>query len=275
VAVSESPEQLLHEPFVPLARPVAMATAGPEADAHPMLLLNQGRIGAVGDVLLFVVVAVLAEIVLALAKDLAAPPETTADPRLATVWFTLLRGGLLLGFVLYVVRRRGQSFRAVGLSVESWWMTGALGVAGAIAAFVIMVTVAGIMMVAYRPGFELLQKNPELIAKEIPRLHPFFLIGIAMFVGIYEEIIFRGFMLTRLRRAMGSAVAAVIVCSLLFGLPHGMTQAPVAIIPIFLLGALWSILTLWRRSVVPAIVAHVIFDAGQLLSLYVFYPQWR
>ena len=98
--------------------------------------------------------------------------------------------------------------RCAGLCSERWWITAAFSIVATVGAYVAMAGVIGAMFLIYRDGCDALQKNPERIAEPIPHLHPPLLCGIGMLVGFYEELIFRGFLLTRLRRLTGSGAVA-------------------------------------------------------------------
>ena len=49
---------------------------------------------------------------------------------------------------------------------------------------------------------------------------------------------------------------------------HTLDQEAVVIIPITILSLVFSVVTIWRRSVVPAIVGHWLFDLYAFLGLY-------
>lgn len=81
---------------------------------------------------------------------------------------------------------------------------------------------------------------------------------------IVEEVIFRGLILSRLRRAMPGWLA-VLLSALIFGLCHG--QA-VWMAYAFVIGLVFGLLALRARSIWPSLCAHMVFNAtGQLLSL--------
>ena len=85
--------------------------------------------------------------------------------------------------------------------------------------------------------------------------------------GLSEELLFRGFLMTRLRRATGSWFIAVVVTSAVFTVLHAFEQTRGALITIAVLSVFFSVLTVWRRSIVPAMVAHALFDFSQFLFL--------
>ena len=91
--------------------------------------------------------------------------------------------------------------------------------------------------------------------------------GLGVLPGVCEELFFRGFLLSSLRREMNTA-AAVIVSAVCFGLFHVVLAggaAPERLIPSTVMGLLLGWVT-WRcRSVVPAMVLHGIHNSTLLL----------
>lgn len=275
MSCNDTPENTSAIDFVPMARPIGGVEADLHVQSHPMLLPEHGRACALWDVLALILVVIVVEIVMGYVLDLALSLGGSTDPRLTHVLLTMVRGGLLLVVVWVILRERGQSISSIGLCSERWWVTGLFGLAGAGAAYVAFLMTLGVMALLFPESFASMQKNPERIFESFPKMHPVFLCGMALFVGIYEEVIFRGFLLTRLRRGTGSIVVAVIVSTFLFAAPHAFTQQSATIAPICAIGLVWAALTLWRRSVVPAIMAHGIFDLIQLMGLYFLHPQWE
>lgn len=73
---------------------------------------------------------------------------------------------------------------------------------------------------------------------------------------IVEEMIFRGLILSRLKRAV-PIVWAVLISSLIFGLAHGQI---VWMVYAFVLGLVLSIVAIQTESVAAAIVLHMVFN---------------
>ena len=74
--------------------------------------------------------------------------------------------------------------------------------------------------------------------------------------------------MTRLRRGLGSWTAAVVLSTTVFTLLHAVDQTPAALMPVAILSVVFSITTIWRRSLVPAIIAHWLFNLANLIGLY-------
>jgi len=274
MAVNESTDDVVPATYVPLARPVVADVASDPVAAEPMRLLDSSPAQAGWDVFALLIVAVGIELVMGTVARTAASAVSDADPRVLNIILTLARGAILLLVIGVILRSRRQTPASVGLCVERWWVTGLLGLGAAAAAYAAQFASMGGFYLVYPAGLEAMRENSQRIIEEVPKLHPVVLCSIAMFVGVYEEIIFRGFILTRLRRATGSAVSAVVFSAILFAAPHVMTQEAIVMVPIFLLGIIWAVLTLWRRSVVAAIIGHALFDASQLIGMYLFFPDW-
>jgi sodium transport system permease protein len=74
--------------------------------------------------------------------------------------------------------------------------------------------------------------------------------------AVFEELAFRGFILSGLQRRL-SPWSAVLISSAFFALYHmNVFQAA----PAFVMGAVLGTLTLWSRSIVPAMVFHLIYN---------------
>ncbi|MBQ8370465.1 MAG: CPBP family intramembrane metalloprotease [Clostridia bacterium] len=88
-------------------------------------------------------------------------------------------------------------------------------------------------------------------------MHPLLeILSVAVIAGITEELIFRGLVISRLRRGMGMT-AAVVISSVIFGAAHG---SLIAVAYATLLGLLLGGLYARYNSVVPGIIFHVFFN---------------
>ena len=96
------------------------------------------------------------------------------------------------------------------------------------------------------------------------------------FAGVWEETVFRGFLLGRLRASMpvrdsrGAAlhrdVLAVVLTGIFFGAGHGY-QGLLGVGQTALAGIALGALTVWRKSIWPAIGAHLAIDGFSLIAL--------
>jgi sodium transport system permease protein len=85
---------------------------------------------------------------------------------------------------------------------------------------------------------------------------------IALLPAVCEEVCFRGVVLSGLRSS-GTAAGAVVGSAVLFGLFH---VSPYHAVPAAVLGALFAIVVLATRSIVPGVVGHLVANGFAVLS---------
>lgn len=86
---------------------------------------------------------------------------------------------------------------------------------------------------------------------------------VILVAAAYEELIFRGLLLSRLRRALGGWPAAIVIVSVLFAWEHVGLGIP-QLIAAFMLSITWSIIFIRTGSLVSCTVAHATFNLSQL-----------
>jgi membrane protease YdiL (CAAX protease family) len=85
-------------------------------------------------------------------------------------------------------------------------------------------------------------------------------VSLSIIAGFVEEIIFRGYLQQQIGILAGNAYAGLIVSALIFGAGHGY-EGTRNMIRIFVFGALFGILAIWRKSLRPGMIAHAWQDA--------------
>ncbi|MGE5297392.1 MAG: lysostaphin resistance A-like protein [Solirubrobacterales bacterium] len=86
-------------------------------------------------------------------------------------------------------------------------------------------------------------------------------------VAISEETIFRGYLILRLRTVTGSTAAAVVLSSAIFALGHGY-EGTLGVVTIGVMGLLFSLAYLWRRSLVVPVALHFIQDFIAIIVIH-------
>jgi uncharacterized protein len=90
---------------------------------------------------------------------------------------------------------------------------------------------------------------------------------LAVTAGFCEEVVFRGYLLTQISVLIGFP-GSLIVQAAFFSLVHGYHQTAGGFIQKFLLGIMFGLLIHWRKSLVPAIMAHIWLDlSGGIISV--------
>ncbi len=146
--------------------------------------------------------------------------------------------------------RAGQSIPAevgigLGAGIALW-----VGVIAVVALSALIVGAAG--------GFENLPDEAPKMVLWMGSLPALLRLAVSLSAGVVEEIFFRGFLMPR---------AGFVASNVLFVLAHLSYGQPFMLLGVALLSVGFSCLTIWRGNIWPAIAAHFLFDAIQLLIL--------
>ncbi len=256
--------------FIPTARPILapVASALTAPPSHPILLEESRARSVWADIAALIVIVVGFEAAAGLAAWTFL--DDSVEDRDILVPMLSLRAIVAVSIVVLILRKRLQGAATIGLSLRRVFVDMAIGVGATPLVVGVVFVVMSMLLLIWSQLRGEMQSNAEQILTIIPRLHPLGFVALALLVGIYEEVVFRGFLMTRLRRATGSWILAVVLSSAIFVALH-ISQVPAALIAVTILSVSFSVLTIWRRSIVPAIVTHTLWNAGQFL--YLFYGQ--
>jgi membrane protease YdiL (CAAX protease family) len=201
------------------------------------------------------------------ASDGARASELAAASRKWLVPLLGLRGLGSVVIVSGILLFRRQSVRSVGLARRSLPLDGIIGLGTCGVAYLAIILVTMLIINIFPEAVNQMLENAERLKGIVPKLTLGGFLGVAVVIGVYEELVFRGFLMTRLRRATQSWTAAVLISTAVFTALHAVDQTPVALVWITILSLIFSAVTIWRRSIVPAIVAHVLFDFTQFVGM--------
>lgn len=252
-------------PFIHVAIPVIEYGAGPPSGlpVYPMLDQSAGRaaidlIAVIGLLVAFGVVSIIADL-----HGLIAD----AVPELGELGSVFANGVVALAGIGAVLALRSQAWRDIGLRSRPprvWVLTTLVAIpacfATGIACNVIFTTIRALMGVAIE---DQMRDRMQFISA-ISEIKMAWVFPVAIFVGIYEEILFRGFILTRLTALTRLPLAGVLLSSLLFGAVH-FTQGPMGMFQTACLGLVLSLAAVRAQSLWPAILAHMAIDTISLV----------
>lgn len=177
------------------------------------------------------------------------------------------RGALLVALLFLLLRADGQRLASLGLVRAGATRELLLGVLMLFGAFAVQVVVAipvGLIgMATGILGRENAQRTQSLglIANQSSIVE--FALA-AVVATAFEEIAFRGFLVPRARKVVGSWPLAVVLVSLIFGLGH-LYEGPLAIIQTAFLGVYFAAMMLLRRRLIGPIMAHAAFDTVMIV----------
>lgn len=271
--------------LIPVARPAQQFITVLFPSEHPMLLRGWTPGKCFRDVVFILLLLLASEFLVGFAFTFAIDfpdpevPAVDAIRREMLLPVLAIRSTLCIALIFAILRWRGQTARSIGLQVSSdlvdWVINVVIGVGCAMTAYAWLVTWLLLSSFIWPNWFDEMGKNKEQLVNLIPAMHPLWFIPLNLMVATYEELLLRGFLMTRLRRTFGGWTPAVIVSALLFTVAHLGDQALAAMPIIAGLAVIFSIATIWRKSLVPAVVGHFLFNLSQMLGIYFSSPEWR
>jgi len=187
--------------------------------------------------------------------------------RLSSYFTVLVEEWLVVLLIWLALRRRGIS---IGSLVSGRWQTlGAffrdLGLA--VGFLVVVVPLIGVLMLLFVHFFG---GNANSTLADITPKTVFELViwlAMAATAGFSEELTFRGYLTRQFSAWTGSAVFAVILQGVVFGLAHGYYH--LAMIVVMVQGWLLGLLAYWRKSLRPGMLAHGLQDAiGGIVAFF-------
>ena len=187
-----------------------------------------------------------------------------------------IRGVCLIALVVLLAHANGQRVRQLGLVRVGALRESALGVpgaAGALAASIVVAIPIGIIGLLARDAMARdMGKRAEglsVLASTGSGVRG--ILGFAcaaVFAAAFEELVFRGFLVPRLKHVTGSWLVAVVVANAAFASGH-LYEGVAALFQTFAIGVYFSALLLWRGRIESAIVAHTSFNVAMFTAITV------
>lgn len=188
-------------------------------------------------------------------------PEALRVPALL-----LTQGLLLLGGLRVLLSLRGQGWTDIGLH-RMRVRDLARGLLAFVCAFGLNIVFStSVLLIApeiAHSHLERLRAVAELVGGGIPTTA---LVGLLVFVGIYEELFARGLLLRRCCTVLGGAWGPVLISSALFGLGH-LYQGWMGVVQTALVGVVLAGFTIRWGVLWPAIVAHASLDILSIMLM--------
>ncbi|MFO7965853.1 MAG: CPBP family intramembrane glutamic endopeptidase [Desulfobacterales bacterium] len=168
----------------------------------------------------------------------------------------------LLSLVLFFIWRNGEPFLSIGFTFKNIWREAALGVVLFIPIMLIMAAVEAALRAG---GLSVPQTAPTFLVPSGT-----FQIGLAVVflivVAVSEEVIFRGYLIKRFASFSNSPIIALFISSAIFAVGHGY-QRTGGMLGVGVLGLIFGVVYLWRRSLTAPIVMHFIQNFLGIIAL--------
>lgn len=180
---------------------------------------------------------------------------------------SLLDAVLVVGLVLVFFRAHHESARQVLFGDRHVLREAFLGIAILPMVFM-LVTLVLVVILRFAPGLHNVTRNPLEDMLRTRGDAMIFAVVVMIAGGVREEVQ-RGFIAHRCGQYLGGAIWGVAIYSVFFGLGH-YEQGYDAMIATSLLGLVWGLLYVSRRSIIAPMVSHAGFNLAQLLKYLAF-----
>lgn len=189
-----------------------------------------------------------------------------------------ITGTVALLAVALFAARDPRPLVSLGLERIRWWKAVLFGLLGVAAVYALNAVVT-LTYLAIAGGVREKVEQKADWAFGLASIPWWWVLPLTVFVGFYEEVAFRGFLLRRLDVALEGRVGdprrrlywAAVLSGLAFGGLHGY-QGLMGVLQTATVGVAFGLLAVWTRSTWPPILAHFTIDAFGLFALKVLKP---
>jgi membrane protease YdiL (CAAX protease family) len=170
---------------------------------------------------------------------------------------------LVVVLIRFFLRSGGERSRDVLIGQRPIWREAALGLAFVP---VVLIVVASVVLTlrALFPWMQTVPTNPFLAFMDSPLEAAIFVVVVVLAGGVREEVQ-RSFILHRFEQRLGGIRLGLVLFTVTFGALH-VDQGIDVSVSVGLLGLIWGIIYIKRRSAVLPIVNHAGFNALQVFQ---------
>lgn len=176
---------------------------------------------------------------------------------------SLLDAVLVVGLIVLLLRAHRESVREVLFGRVRMLREAVVGVALIPLVFFVVVLILAAIL-TWAPQLHNVARNPleDMLQNRADAVIFAFVVMIAG--GVREEVQ-RGFIVHRFDQYLGGGIYGVFLYSLFFGLGH-YEQGYDAALATGVLGAIWGLVYLRRRSIIAPVISHAGFNLAQVLK---------
>lgn len=187
-------------------------------------------------------------------------PQSEQHTRAFLKFCFVLTAFLWVCFAIALVGiRRGRKIafqELVGVKWSRWQaIVGDLGIA--LATLIVMAVIGNLSNAFLGPFQHDSSAFHSMIAQNT--VEAFAFLGLALTAGFVEEFVFRGYIQRQCQALCGSTVVASFLQLVIFTQGH-VYQGWIRLVPVVLIGVVLTIVALWRKSLIPGMIAHGLGD---------------
>ena len=179
------------------------------------------------------------------------------------ITISMMDAVVVIGLIVFLLRTRGESVRDVLLGrvrvLREIW----IGIAMIPLVFFIVALIIGVV-ITWAPELRNVPRNP-FEAMLTTRADAAIFAVVVMIAGGLREEVQRGFIVHRFGQYLGGGIYGVLFYSVFFGLGH-YEQGNDAAIATAVLGLIWGLTYLKRRSIIAPVVSHAGFNLAQVVK---------
>ena len=160
-----------------------------------------------------------------------------------------------LGLILYFLWHDGEPFSSIGLGFRNGWREVALGAFLFVPMLVALTVIENGMQ---ELGFSFPSKTPLFLVPEGAGEY-FLALMLLLVIAVCEEVIFRGYMISRFQAITAQRALSIILATIIFSTGHAYEKLG-GMIDVGLIGIIFGVVFIWRKSLVAPMVMHFLQD---------------
>jgi len=196
-----------------------------------------------------------------------------ADPRWYTIASSIGMGSAILAAIALMLKIAGHRALTIGWTAHRLVANIAIGAGTFVYTYLLAIGAAFLLFLLHPDLFAETPVAQRAIEESFPPPSLTWMVPLMLFVAIWEEVAFRGFMLTRLHALVKSWWVAVPLGAAIFGGLH-LYEGVLAVVMVGGMGLIMGVLFVWRKSLMPGIMYHLMNNLVMLQVLRTISTDW-
>ncbi len=158
-----------------------------------------------------------------------------------------------------MVLANGHSLHSIGWHTRAFGANVLVGIGGLFCTYIVLMALGSFLLFYFPEILDEATKTQKTIQETFPKMSFGVIVLLMCFVSLWEEVAFRGFLLTRLYALCRRWWLSIVIMAVMFGGAH-VYEGVLGIAGTALLAVAMSILVALRKSLVPALTFHLIHN---------------